>query len=78
METLKVDAIIDQNGRLRLDVSTTLPAGGVEVIIVLNHQQAFNESTKHKSSKYDFSDLIGKLTWQGDAVSTQRALRDEW
>ena len=27
---------------------------------------------------YDFSDLAGKLTWQGDAVATQRDLRDEW
>ena len=27
---------------------------------------------------YDFSDLLGKLSWSGDAVSEQRALRDEW
>ncbi len=27
---------------------------------------------------YDFSDLIGKLQWQGDAVVVQRRLRDEW
>lgn len=27
---------------------------------------------------YDFSDLAGRLTWQGDAVEVQRALRDEW
>ncbi len=28
--------------------------------------------------KYDFSDLVGKLEWQGDAVKEQRRLRDEW
>ncbi len=28
--------------------------------------------------KYDFSDLIGKLEWKGDAVYQQRMLRDEW
>ena len=29
-------------------------------------------------SKYDFSDLTGRLAWQGDAVSVQRMLRNEW
>ena len=27
---------------------------------------------------YDFSDLVGKLQWKGDAVEEQRLLRDEW
>ena len=30
-----------------------------------------------KTKRYDFSDLIGKLSWQGDPVAEQRALRDE-
>jgi hypothetical protein len=29
-------------------------------------------------TKYDFSDLSGRLEWQGDAVTEQRRLRDEW
>ncbi len=29
-------------------------------------------------SKYDFSDLAGKLEWKGDALAQQRLLRDEW
>jgi len=29
-------------------------------------------------SKYDFSDIAGKLRWEGDAVVEQRRLRDEW
>jgi hypothetical protein len=28
--------------------------------------------------RYDFSDQIGKLQWEGDAVKEQRRLRDEW
>lgn len=28
--------------------------------------------------EYDFSDLAGKLHWNGDAVKEQRRLRDEW
>lgn len=69
METLKVNANIDINGRLRLDVATNLPAGNIELVIVMD---------KPKVLAYDFLDLVGKLNWQGDAVRTQRALRDEW
>jgi len=28
--------------------------------------------------KYNFSDVAGKLEWQGDAVQEQRKLRNEW
>ena len=30
------------------------------------------------NQKYDFSDVAGKLEWQGDAVQEQRKIRDEW
>ena len=30
------------------------------------------------SMPYNFSDLVGKLEWKGDAVTEQRRLRDEW
>ena len=33
---------------------------------------------KGNKSNYDFSDLVGKLQWNGDAVLEQRRLRDEW
>ena len=29
-------------------------------------------------NRYDFSDLIGRLKWRGDAVAEQRAIRNEW
>ncbi|QYX34376.1 hypothetical protein [Sphaerospermopsis torques-reginae] len=35
-------------------------------------------STDNKPKKYDFSDLMGRLNWRGDAVEMQRSLRDEW
>lgn len=28
--------------------------------------------------RYDFSDLAGRLKWEGDPVEIQRKLRDEW
>ena len=31
-----------------------------------------------RKSGYDFSDLAGKINWEGDAVAEQRLLRDEW
>ena len=31
-----------------------------------------------RKPKYDFSDLVGKLEWNGDAVQEQRKMRDEW
>jgi len=31
-----------------------------------------------KKPQYDFSDVVGKLEWQGDAVQEQRKIRDEW
>ncbi|MBI2355146.1 MAG: hypothetical protein HYV06_08975 [Deltaproteobacteria bacterium] len=33
--------------------------------------------TQHAAT-YRFSDLCGKLSWKGDAVATQRKMRDEW
>ena len=31
-----------------------------------------------KKQKSDFSDIVGKLQWKGDAVAEQRRLRNEW
>lgn len=45
-----------------------------ESLVVLN---PVSSEEKQKYS-YDFSDLVGRLTWQGDAVTMQRNLRDEW
>lgn len=41
------------------------------------------EETKPKSKaanlrRFDFSDLVGKLEWKGDALNIQREMRNEW
>lgn len=73
MQIVKTKGEIDQDGHLRLDLSTQLPAGPVDLTLVLE-----SASSQTNGSKYDFVDLAGKLSWQGDAVVTQRKLRDEW
>jgi len=70
MQTLKLDAKIDPDGHLRLDVATQLPPGKAEVVIVA--------SGAGNGQRYDFSDLTGRLQWSGDALAEQRRLRDEW
>ena len=35
-------------------------------------------SAEERPRKYDFSDLIGKVKFDGDPVAYQRSLRDEW
>lgn len=45
----------------------------VEVIIL-----PLEEKKEEQPKKYDFSDLVGKLEWKGDALAEQRKLRDEW
>lgn len=72
MQVITLTGKIDSNGHLRLDVPTQLPAGNVEIALVIN------PTAEEKPNKYNFSDLAGKLTWQGDAVTVQRSLRDEW
>jgi hypothetical protein len=69
METVKLSAHIDPDGHLRLDLPTNLPTGEVELVIVMS---------RPKRRWYNFADLLGKLAWKGDALATQRALRDEW
>ena len=35
-------------------------------------------ATRKSVVSYCFSDLCGTMNWKGDAVATQRSLRDEW
>jgi hypothetical protein len=74
MKTLTLTGKIDANGHLRLDIPTHLPPGEVELVLVINAAS----SRPASSLKYDFSALAGKLQWQGDAIATQRAIRNEW
>lgn len=73
MKVVKVKGKIGSDGHLRLDLPTQLPAGPVELVVVVGFvpQEA-------DGLKYNFADLSGKLSWQGDAVAVQRRLRNEW
>ena len=72
MQVLKTNAQIGTDGRLRLDVPVELPAGAVELVLVVGNAAHSN------GSPYDFSSVVGKLQWRGDAIQEQRKLRDEW
>lgn len=74
MEVLKLTTKIDESGYLRLNIPTQLAAMEVNVVVVVNPVGVNGKQLPG----YDFSALVGRLTWQGDAVATQRALRDEW
>ncbi|MDF5721617.1 MAG: hypothetical protein PUP91_14280 [Rhizonema sp. PD37] len=74
MEVLKFTSKIDESGYLNLNIATQLAGGEVDIVVVLN---PVSSQEKQKSS-YDFSDLVGRLTWQGDPLLMQRTLRDEW
>jgi histidinol-phosphate/aromatic aminotransferase/cobyric acid decarboxylase-like protein len=74
MEVLKLKTTIDTSGHLRLDIPTTVAAGAVDVVVIVNPSGPKGLATP----PYDFSDLAGQLSWRGDAVAEQRALRDEW
>lgn len=74
MEVLKLTTTIDESGYLHLKIPTQLAAVEVDLVVVLNPIS----SEEKQKPKYDFADLAGRLTWQGDAVAMQRTLRDEW
>ena len=74
MEVLKLTTKTDKSGYLKLNLPTQLSEAEVNVVVVLNPVPP----AEKLQSKYDFSDLVGQLTWQGDAVTVQRTLRDEW
>jgi hypothetical protein len=74
MQVLTLTGKIDSNGHLHLDILTQLPTGDVELVLVINP----TPQEKAKRKKYDFSDLAGKLTLQGDPVEIQTTMRDAW
>jgi hypothetical protein len=74
MEVLQLTTTVDAEGNLHLDIPTKLAPGEVNIVLVLNPIRVNTTQTP----KYDFSNLVERLTWQGDAVAMQRTLRDEW
>ena len=72
MQVVKTKGKVGSDGRLRLDVPVELPAGTVELVLVVGG------SPQPNGSKYNFTGVVGRLEWQGDALKEQRKLRDEW
>jgi hypothetical protein len=65
--------IIDHSDNpLTIDLPEDFKNRKVEVIVLPV------EENDEPRKTYDFSDLVGKLEWKGDAVAEQRKLRDEW
>jgi hypothetical protein len=74
MEVLKFTMKTDKSGYLNLTTSTQLAPSEVDIVITVNPVSSIDKS----QLKYNFSDLVGQLTWQEDAVSMQRVIRNEW
>ena len=72
MRVVKTKGEVGTDGRLRLDLPVELPAGTVELVLVVG------TTPQPGGSKYNFTDVVGKLHWEGDALQEQRKLRDEW
>ncbi|MBN2041271.1 MAG: hypothetical protein JW864_14615 [Spirochaetes bacterium] len=71
MKTLRIKTNIQKDGHLKIDIPTSLKEGDVEVLLVI-------ETPDSLKNKYSFSDLAGKLKWNGDALAVQKELRNEW
>jgi hypothetical protein len=65
--------VVDADGRR---VGVILPLEEYERLLA--RQRTKTARRRGGPSGYDFSDLAGRLKWQGDAVAAQRALRNEW
>ena len=64
------------NGRITIAIPDEYADKELEVTIRPLNLNASSEETDE--SKYDFSDLVGKLQWKGDALKEQQKLRNEW
>lgn len=75
---------IYKRGMLKPLKRLSLPEGGRVIISVEAVDETETGPTEESSSavsrdkKYDFSDLLGILSWKGDPVKRQREIRDEW
>lgn len=72
MKVIHTKGMVDDNGVIHVNAPTGLAPGSVDMIMVLQPNQDV-----HKR-QYDFSDLTGKLQWQGDPQKEQIQLRNEW
>ena len=65
---------IYENGEVKLKEKIAVEKGVPVIVTFLEDIIEKKEPVK----MYRFSDLAGRLEWTGDAVTQQRALRNEW
>lgn len=76
MKTIHEKAEVDASGRLRLDIACDLPAGPVEVVLVLT--PALPQRTD-AGLRWEDARGLGKEIWEGiDAQAYVDDLRSEW
>jgi hypothetical protein len=63
------------NGSITIDLPKQYDNQDVEVIILPINQ---DDILLAKKEDYDFSDIMGKLQWNGDGLAEQQKLRNEW
>lgn len=61
------------NGSITINIPEQYANTDLEVIIL-----PVSDTNNKDGKLYDFSELVGKLEWQGDALAEQKKLRDEW
>lgn len=74
---LIIDAMLSlkgvyNHGQIKLDQTID---SDKEIPVIITFLDDIEEESQQK---YRFSDLVGKLEWDGDPVAEQRAIRDEW
>ena len=70
MHTITLSQRTLNNGNLMVEAHTPFLNEEVDIVIIVNK--------KGNPPKHDFSDLVGKLEWKGDALQEQKKLRKEW
>ena len=70
MDTIKLNKRTTPDGKLLIEYQTSFLDKEIEVVLKINKVD--------KSSKPDFSDLIGQLEWSNDALVSQKEIRSEW
>ena len=70
-----VEAVFE-GGLLRPLQALNLREGGHVRILV--EEVETTQAVVSAAGNYNFADLRGTLKWQGDALTEQRRIRDEW
>lgn len=71
--TVQILGAIDQRGHLHLDVPTALPAGDVNVTVVIASLSSPRKKNPKRALRY-----AGTLNWKTDPMEIQREMRSEW